>query len=363
MMDSDFDDVVVGNGLLGAATALELVRLGRRVCLVGAKYGSNERWFSGHFDDSRMLRICHHDGYWEAMTRLNLPLMRAVQARLSAPFFVPTTVRLRYDVDDSRMSALPRRGSPGNSLLSALDREDEAGGIIDPVAYIEAMNAHAQSLGLVRHDAAVLGVNEATGCCHVETSQGSFHSARVVHACGFHAAEAVDGLQIVGKVVLFAQRPYSAGEPVECFVDALTGMSVFSDVYGFCDYRQAPEGAITKVGFTEAAPVLLEPSQVPAWFTGGFEHHPLLEQMCSWVRQWHAGFSPKIRIAPCAFTVTKDRRPSLRQSGSQFWIVGCNGMAAKCCQAVAQSAVAAMNPENFPDFPVELRMRPELRHA
>ena len=363
MTDSDFDDVVVGNGLLGAAAALELVGLGRRVCLVGAKYGSGGRWFSGHFDDSRMLRLYHADGYWEAMTRLNLPLMRAVQARLRVPFFTPTTVRLRLDVDGSRVLTLPRHSFPGNSLLDALDMEDETGGIIDPIAYIAAMNAQAQSLGLVQRDAAVLGVGEAAGRCHVETNKGSFNSARVFHACGFHAAEAVNGLQVVGKVVLFAHRPYSAGGPVECFVDARTGTSVFSDVYGFCDYRQAPEGIVSKIGFTELTPVLLEPSQVPAWFTGGYHHHPLLEQMCSWVHEWHAGFAPEIRVEPCAFAVTQDRRPSLRQSGSQFWLVGCNGMAAKCCQAVAQSAVAAMDPTSFPDFPAELRMTPEARHA
>lgn len=364
MTHSDFDDVVVGNGLLGAAVALELVRLGRRVGLIGAKQGaSGGRGFSGHFDDSRMLRLYHADDYWEAMTRLNLPLLRAVQAQARVPCFTPTPVRLRFDVAGSRGSTLPRHTVPGNRLLDALDREDEGGGIINPMAYIAAMNAQAQSLGLVQRHATVLDVVEAAGRCQVVTDQGSFTSTRVFHACGFHAAEAVNGLQVIGKVVLFAHRPHAATGPVECFVDAQSGSTVFSDVYGFCDYRQAPEGIVTKIGFTEVSPVLLEPSQVSAWFTGTCHRHPLLEQMYAWVHEWHAGFATEIRVEPCAFAVTQDRRPSLRQSGSQFWLVGCNGMAAKCCQAVAQSAVAAVDPASLPDFPAELRMTPEALHA
>lgn len=364
MMRSDFDDAVIGNGLLGAAAALELARLGRRVCLVGAEHGTGGRWFSGHDDDSRMLRLHHTDDYWEVMSRLNLPLMRDLQAGPVKTFFTPVTVRLRVDGGDPAESTLPRRRAPSNALLDAFELEDEAGGgIIDPLAYIAAMNAQARSLGAVLRRATVLRVEEEASRCQVDTDQGSFSSARVLHACGFHAAEEVSGLQVIGKVVLFAHRPHAASGPVECFVDAQPGMPVFSDVYGFCDYRQASEGAVTKLGFTETSPVLLDPSQVPRWFNGGYRQHPLLAQMHAWTHEWHAGFASEIRVKPCAFAITGNRRPGLWRQGPQFWLAGCNGMVAKCCQAVARSAVAAMESERFPDFPAELRMTTVARHV
>lgn len=363
MTRSDFDDVVVGNGLLGAAAALELARLGRRVCLVGAEHGAAGRWFSGHFDDARMLRLYHADGYWEAMTRLNLSLMRALEHLAEAPFFRPAVVRLRASGDAARARAVRQRQAPGNDLLQALELEDEAGGVIDPLAYIAAMNAQARGLGLVQHRAAVLGVGEAAGRCHVETDRGTFTSARVLHASGFHAAQGADGLQVAGKVVLFARRPHAAAGPTECFVDTRPGTPAFSDVYGFCDYRRVADDAITKLGFSETEPVLLEPSQVPAWFNGGYRQHPLLADMQAWAREWHSGFGPEFQIQPCAFALTPNRRPGLWQSGSQYWLAGCNGMAAKCCQALARSALGGLAPASFPDIPAELRMTTAPRHA
>jgi glycine/D-amino acid oxidase-like deaminating enzyme len=363
MTRSSFDDVVVGNGLLGAAAALELVRLGRRVCLVGARHGATGRWFSAHFDDSRMLRLQHTDGYWEAMTRLNLLLIRELKPQSEVSFLTPVVVRLRASVSTGKALAARQRRSLGNDLLHALELEDEAGGIIDPLAYIAAMNAQAKVLGLVQHQAAVLGVSEVGGHCQVETDRSTFTAARVLHASGFHAAETLTGLQVVGKVLLFARRPHAAAGPKECFVDTQPGTVAFSDVYGFCDYRWVPQGAVTKLGFSEVQPVLLEPSQIPGWFSGGWRRHPLLADMLAWVRDWHPGFDPQFQAHPCAFSVTHDGRPALWRSGAQYWLAGCNGMAAKCCQALARAALAALEPALWTAVPPELRMAPVPHHA
>ncbi len=363
MTRSEFDDVVVGNGLLGAAAALELVRLGRRVCLVGAGNGANGRWFSSHFDDSRMLRLHHADGYWEAMTRLNLPLMRELRPQPVTSFLTPVVVRLRASASPGEAPAAQRRRSLGNDLLQALELEDEAGGIIDPLAYIAAMNAQAQVLGLVQHQAAVLGVSEVGGHCQVETDRGTFTAARVLHASGFHAAQALAGLQVVGKVLIFVRRPHAVAGPKECFVDTQPGTAAFSDVYGFCDYRRVPQGAVTKLGFSEVRPVLLEPSQVPGWFRGGWQRHPLLADMLTWLRDWYPGFDPQFQAQPCAFSITHDGRPALWRSGAQYWLAGCNGMAAKCCQALARAALAALEPALWAAVPPELRMAPVSHHA
>lgn len=362
MTQIDFDDVVVGNGFLGAAIAFELVCLKRRVCLIGAEHGANGRLFAGHHDDSRMLRLYHADPYWEEMSRLNLSLMHASEPCPEIPYFTPTAVRFRGLDQGHHASTLRPRSSVGNALLQAFDLEDEAGGIIEPLQYIAAMNAQSQRLGLMQHRGEVCAVRQIANGCEVETDLGLFTAKRVLHACGFHTAAAIDTLQVVGKVVLFARRPRAESGPVECFIDTDPGTPVFSDIYGFCDYRHDGEAAVSKFGFSEVKPILLEPTQISTWFIDGYRQHPLLTDMQAWVREWHASFTQECHVEPCAFTVTPNRRPGLWKSGSQYWLAGCNGMAAKCCQAVARSAVAALEPIEFPDFPVSLQL-PVTCHA
>ena len=357
-----FDDIVVGNGLLGAAMALELIRLKRRVCLIGAAHGADGRLFSGHHDDSRMLRLYHADVYWEEMTRLNLALMQTIDAHSTTPYFTPATVRFRGLDQPDRVSSLRSRFSSGNALLQGFDLEDEVGGIINPLHYIAAMNWQAERSGLVRHRAAVRAVNQTAGGCEVETDQGSFTGNRILHASGFHTAASIDTLQVAAKVVLFARRPRVESGPAECFIDARPGKAIFSDVYGFCDYKRDAESALTKFGFSEAQPILLQSQQIPDWFNGGYLQHPLLADMQEWIHQWYGGFTEELRIQPCAFSITPDRRPGLWQHGSQYWLAGCNGMAAKCCQAVARSALVTLQPTDFPDFPPSLQL-PVRHHA
>ena len=362
MIQRDFDHVVVGNGLLGAATALELVRMRRRVCLVGARHGAEGRWFAGHHDDSRMLRLHHADAYWEDLTRLNLQRMHETPPGPTSAYFTPTPVRFRGFPRSDAAPALQPRRSAGNALLDDFDAEDESGGIVDPLQYIAAMNAQSEGWGLVRHTGVVHAVHQLADGCEVETDRGRYTAHTVLHASGFHAAADIDTLRIAAKVVLFASRPEADRGPTECFVDASPGAPAFSDVYGFCDYRTGADGIVSKFGFSEAAPILLEPGQVAEWFTGGYMQHPLLAEMRSWVRSWNAGFSKACDVKPCAFTITPNRRPGLWKTGSQVWLAGCNGMAAKCCQALARSAVAALEPEAWPDFPAASRL-PVTCHA
>ena len=346
-----FDYVIVGNGLLGAALALELVTLGRQVCLVGAEHGSGGIWYSGHHDDSRMVRLHHADPYWEDMTRHNAPLMQALEAGPGGPHFTATPVRFQGLSRSGGPASLRRRRGAGNELLQALDMEDEAGGIVHPLRYIESMNASSRALGLKQLRCVAREARQTQAGCEVQTDLGPITGRRVIHASGFHAARAVDELQVVGKVLLFANRPARQAGPVECFLDARTGDPQFADVYGFCDYRRTPEVAYTKFGFSESEPVQLEPAEIADWFQQAYLSHPLLQRMQAWVHHWHGGFAPTLDVEPCAYTVTADRRPGLWQSGPEYWFAGCNGMAAKCCQALARSAVAAIEPVVFDAIP------------
>lgn len=362
MKQLDFDDIVVGNGLLGAAAALELVRLQRRVCLIGAQHGAGGRVFSGHDDDSRMLRLHHTDAYWEDMTRLNIQMMRDMAPGYTDTYFTPTPVRFRgWQRSDFADSLQPRR-SAGNPLLDAFDIEDEFGGIVDPLHYIASMNTQSEASGMIRLNGVVQSVRQLARGCEVETDRGRFTARRVLHASGFHAAADIDALRIAGKVVLFATRTEADSGPVECFVDGSPGTTAFSDVYGFCDYRLGPNGSVSKFGFSEASMILLEPGQISEWFTGGYLDHPLLAEMRSWVQEWSAGYLKVGDVKPCAFAITPNKRPGLWSAESQYWLAGCNGMAAKCCQAVARCAVATLEPDSFPDFPVTMQM-PEICRA
>ena len=95
--------------------------------------------------------------------------------------------------------------------------------------------------------------------------------------------------------------------------------------------------AASKFGFTECDPVLLNgPGEMSEWFQTGYGRYPYLEAARALLDKFYAGSPYQAVIRPCAFVMTPDRRPAMIFEERYAAIAGCNGMAAKCCQALAE---------------------------
>jgi glycine/D-amino acid oxidase-like deaminating enzyme len=323
-----FDYGVVGNGLLGAAAAAELAGKGFSVCVAGARYAASDRYFSSHEDDSRIHRTWHRDDYWETLSAVNHPALLALERETGTAIFTPSPVY--YDFQELSFVPAPE----GDAYLDAngFAYLDKCGGIIDPRRYIAALNASAVRRGASIRQGVVERVDPVSGGYRISVPAQPFDCRKVMDTRGVHAP-ADAGVRVQAKILLFFT--HERGPERHCFLKTGADSSPFRDVYACVDIGRANGRSLSKFGFSERRPVFLEPGDaVTHWFRTGYRDYPHLDEALEQVGAAGLGRAHDVVVRPCAFTVTEDARPRVRIDGDRLTLGGCNGMAAKCCQAL-----------------------------
>lgn len=343
-----YEYCVLGNGLIGASVALELAGKSGGVCVLGAAYGDERKYYSGHEDDSRLLRCWHSDSFWEDLTRRNLRLIECLSAETGVDFFrsAPVLYRCAPGFALQGPSARPRSFRGGGPVFAGFDFEDAAGGIVEPKLYIAALNQRAKERGAAVVRCTISGLCRRDGSAKIITSAGEFEARRVVDARGIYFQESGVRMEaeVIGKVLIYAESSGEGDDGPLCFVDSQCDPEVFHDMYGFWNYRPAAGATVSKFGFTERTPVKLQGTgQIAGWFHEDYRGYPYLEKGLAAVKKMYGSRRFTVRIKPCAFTATTGKRPEFVLERGYGAIVGCNGMAAKCCQALAELFVDRWN--------------------
>lgn len=338
-----YEYCVIGNGLIGASAALELAQRSDRVCILGAAYGDESRYYSSHEDDSRIARCWHKDPYWEELAKRNLAKLQTLIEASGLPVFRKTPVFYNYPSEyrPDGCCAFPKTSLIGNSHSRRFEYEDSDGGIIEPRVYIAALNQEAKKRNAEVIRCCVHHTQWKGGGAVISTTAGEIHAQRVVDARGiyFQGGNARLSASISGKIVLYAESEPGAQEAF-CFVDAGCRTDEFDDVYGIMHYKTAGDRAVSKFGFSESTPVQLKTEEeIAGWFQAGYRSHPHMKKAMELLPQYLPEGISRISAKPCAFVTTADSRPILLLEDRHCTITGCNGMAAKCCQALAETAV------------------------
>lgn len=336
-----WDYCVVGNGPLGAAVALELARASATVCVLGARHGEAGAFFSGHDDDSRIARLYHGgDAQWEELAARNVPMLAALAASTGVEVFRTMPVLYRFGSGTVPASPLLRPCDEADAC-EGFSRQDAGGGLIDPQRYVAAMNMAALARGARVCVGAVHSIERhADGGFVLQTATESVRARRVVDARGCHQPQLPAGGGVVGKVFVLAESGADA-RPPQAFVDHAPEEQPLREVYGFRRHRRSQGRSVFKFGMSEREPVRLAAREVADWFLGGYREHPGLPALRNWIARRH----PRLRVVglkPCAFVATSTGRPFLRYEQGRLLVTGCNGMAAKACQSIAESAVSLM---------------------
>jgi glycine/D-amino acid oxidase-like deaminating enzyme len=339
---------VIGNGPIGAALTLELAKAGRSVTLVGARYGADNAWFSAHEDDTRIVRLFHADPFWERLTRANLACLAELGEVAGETLYRRAPVFYRFGLMPRPASAPLHRIADEAWPFAEdyFDAEDDVGGVLDPRRYVAALNRHALGLGAQLVERVVDTVRRIGTRYAVSYGGGQLECERVVSASGFHANTAHLHTRIHAKVLAYVQRVAGAVERPFCFVDYSAADNDFADVYGICNYRLCDGRVVSKFGFSDVVPIILPREGIAAWFAGDYARHPALGSLHDWIRRFGqragVGFAPTLRVRPCAFVTTTSGRPVVGIDGGHIQVAGCNGMAAKCCQALARSVLVTL---------------------
>ena len=90
-MARQFDFVVVGRGMMGAAAARHLSRSGASVALVGpgepADWQAHDGVFSSHYDSGRITRTIDADADWALLANRSIARYRAIEAESGIAFY------------------------------------------------------------------------------------------------------------------------------------------------------------------------------------------------------------------------------------------------------------------------------------
>lgn len=342
-----YEYCVIGNGLIGASVALELAHRSGSVCVLGAAYGDEGRYYSSHEDDSRIARCWHKDAYWEDLAQRNIARLQALTEASGLPIFRRTPVFYNYPSEYHLTSACAaKRKSPdGNPHASQFDYEDIHGGIIEPKIYIAALNQEARKHKAEVVRCVVKDTHWKNGRARISTSAGEIHARRVVDARGifFQSGGTRCDAAVAGKIVLFVESTTKETEPF-CFVDGTCRTDAVDDMYGIMHYKTAGTRIVSKFGFSEHHPVQLHTAEeIAAWFQTGYRFHPQIQCAMQLLKRYCPEATGEIHAKPCAFVTTPDARPILLLEEQHGTITGCNGMAAKCCQALAEKMVQMWN--------------------
>jgi hypothetical protein len=342
-----YEYCVIGNGLIGAAAALALARKSSSVCVLGAAYGEQNQYFSSHEDDSRIARYWHSNTYWENLARRNAVLLQELAEATAVPLFRPVPVLYRYCSQQTATPASVLQRNGDRNLAPQFEYKDQWGGIIQPKAYIAALNAEASKRGAVVVQCIVQQITSSASGCTLTTTAGPIQARRVLEARGIHfdPDTAPPGLKVVGKIVLYAESEINETCSPYCFVDSSIRSNEFDDVYGIVHYKSCGSKLISKFGFSERQPVTLESAEeIAEWFQTDYQNYPYISQAAELVRtRFSSPHSRIIDAKPCAFVHTANGRPVISMDEHRCVIAGCNGMAAKCCQALAEEALTRWN--------------------
>jgi sarcosine oxidase len=91
VIPTDFDHIVIGKGLMGAAATRHLAMTGDRVAVIGpdepADRSTHDGVFASHYDEGRITRILDPDPVWGLLAKRSLSRYREIEAASGVAFY------------------------------------------------------------------------------------------------------------------------------------------------------------------------------------------------------------------------------------------------------------------------------------
>ena len=371
-MAADFDFIVVGKGMMGAAAARHLTVSGARVALIGPDepkdWAAHDGVFASHYDNGRITRTIDGDRDWARLAQRSIARYRDIEAASGIPFFhdvgclisgpVPAGDGGYLDgvaavVDDlgldvplltaSELSArFPHFSVPGHA---AGFLEASGAGHINPRAFVAAQAACFEKAGgTILSQEAVSTLVDGDSVT-VALRDGSRVSAGrvLVAAGGFSGADGLlprrPDLVVKGRTVIFAEvgeadLPAYAGMP--CWIDESGDPK---DHFYLLPPIRYPDGRwYIKIGGDPTDIVLNSDADIRAWFKtdgdpGAIAH---LRRVLAAAMP---GLTPRSWVStPCVTTYTAHGYPyaGFVEGDRIALLAGGNGAAAKSSDEIGR---------------------------
>ena len=379
----DYDIMVIGAGLFGAAAAKYLSATRARVGLLGvaepADVLAHDGVYASHYDQGRLFGILARGALWSRLAALSIDTFPQVAAASGIPFYAPVgrlhmpTTYLRgggyvaeteaaHGLDVWHISAaeaaeaLPYLHFPG---AEAGYFERGRAGYLNPRLLVQAQLALAEEQGahLIREQATA--VHPAADHMRVETRAGNSYTAgKVLLATGaftncFDLLPEKLPLLAKSETILLAEVPESEVERLRAMpsVDYGIESDLLEGIYMTPPLRYPDGRFYVKMGANAVTDRYLESfEEIAAWFKTG-DSDVLLEPL----RQALRLLLPDLRVLSwqtgrCIITYTTHRNPYIDEllPGRLYGAIGGNGNGAKVSDGVGRLAASLVAGEEWP---------------
>jgi glycine/D-amino acid oxidase-like deaminating enzyme len=389
-----FDFVVVGRGMMGAAAARHLARIGASVALVGrgepADWKRHDGVFSSHYDSGRITRTIDGDPDWALLAKRSIARYRELEAESGITFYGETGCLITGRADGDYITSVQAVARHHTLDAPLIDRaglrarfpwfdlpdtsagvfEAKGAGYVDPRKLVAAQIACFERAGGVAILDDVMAVSDTDGSASVALKTGGTVTAgRVLVATGgFSRAPGllprVPALVVKARTVVLAQL---TPEQAQAFRDMPSWIDESADPsehFYFLPPIVYPDGhAYLKIG---GDPTDIEIDEEPAirdWFRG--EGTPgAIAHLQRLLARSVPGLKPvRLVSAPCITTFTVHGYPYAGFVGSEriALLTGGNGMAAKSSDEIGRVGADLVirgrmdEPDFSTDFAVHFR--------
>lgn len=200
--------VVVGGGLIGAAAARHLTRMGEDVALIAPEEPADRQThtgvFASHYDEGRITRILDPDPAWGVTAARSIARYGEIEADSGIAFFRPVGFLNFAPGDGDRLPAVDAVGEANGARFDRLDtgqlrarfpylrfpdgaaglHEHATGGYVSPRKLAAAQTEAARRGGATLVRAPATRVTATDAGVEVETAQGTIRGERVLVAAG-----------------------------------------------------------------------------------------------------------------------------------------------------------------------------------
>ena len=370
----DLDVIVIGRGLLGAATARHLALENRKVALIGPTEQhclQSGEVFASHFDETRVQRILAQDDLW---TRMNLDSAKswlALQNQTGINFYrengciyinnfldgylkgaASLAKEFGLDIKSIESSDDLKSFSPWLSIDGPVFGifEPKLAGLINPRKLVTAQLQAFQTLGGLELNEIVTGVSRSNDRWLVETSAGlKYSTEKVVVAAGaftnfFNLIPRALDFYNKSEVVIVSTLSESEYLKIRDMPSLLFEIETedFDGIYVTPPTRRSDGSYLLKLGLNQKLDVNLSShAAMREWFTrkSYATFAPVLERELNELFPQISMLEKELK--PCVISRTVTENPYIGEvEDGLFVVVGCNGYSAMSSDAQGRQTAA-----------------------
>ncbi|WP_161852071.1 FAD-binding oxidoreductase [Bradyrhizobium sp. CCBAU 051011] len=219
---------VIGRGLIGAAAARHLCKMGHDVALIGpdepADFSRHNGVFGSQYDEGRITRIFDSEPFWRQMNRAAISRYGEISAESGVEFYREVGVLHVGPGERSDVASVGKIAAEAGIFCEAYDGtglaerfrflgftagmqgyfEPRNAGYISPRRLVRAQTIAAERAGARIIDEPALGISESGSGVTIRTRSGDVEVERVLVAAGGHTQSLLGqsmGFTVYGRTV------------------------------------------------------------------------------------------------------------------------------------------------------------------